>query len=84
MGRQLILCCSKSLTIILLFTSILWAGEHQRREKVYDKNWNLQYRIEGDKVYDKHYNLKYRIEGDRIYDKNWNKVGETEKRNNRK
>jgi len=41
-------------------------------DRVYDKDWNLRYRIKDDKIYDKDWNLKYRTEGDKIYDKNWN------------
>ena len=32
------------------------------------------------KVYDKNWNLKDRIDGDRIYDKNWNLKGRTKKK----
>ena len=44
----------------------------------YDKDWNFQYRIEGDKIYDKDWNLRYHKEGNRVYDKSYNlryKVG---------
>ena len=40
--------------------------------KVYDKDWNLQYRIENNKIYDKNWNLKYHIQEDKIYDRDWN------------
>jgi hypothetical protein len=40
--------------------------------RVYDNKWNLRYRIEDNKVYDKNWNLKYRIDKDKIYDKGWN------------
>lgn len=41
-------------------------------DRIYDKDWNLRYRIKDDKVYDKDWNLRYRIEEDKIYDKDWN------------
>jgi len=28
---------------------------------VYDKNWNLKYRTDGDRIYDKNWNLKGRV-----------------------
>ena len=41
-------------------------------DRIYDKDWNLRYRIKDDKIYDKDWNLQYRIEGDKIYDRKWN------------
>ena len=40
--------------------------------KVYDQDYDLKYRVEGDRIYDKDWNLRYRIEDDKIYDRNWN------------
>lgn len=46
--------------------------------RVYNRDWNLIYRIEKDRIYDSNWNLKYRISDDRIYDSNWNLKGRIE------
>jgi hypothetical protein len=63
---------------------ILFAFFSIAEDKVYDKDYNLKYRIERGpretKIYDKDYNLKYRIESDgKVYDKDWNLRYRTEK-----
>lgn len=39
--------------------------------KVYDKNYNLQYRIHNNKIYDKNYNKIGSIQNGKVYDKNY-------------
>jgi hypothetical protein len=53
--------------LILLIPSFLSA----EGIKIYDKNWNLIYRIENGKIYDKNWNLKRRIQDNKVYDRNW-------------
>jgi len=41
--------------------------------KVYDKDWNLQKRIDDNgRIYDKDWNVTGKIQNDKIYDKDWN------------
>ena len=62
--RRLIIAAS---LLILLIPSFLSA----EGIKIYDKNWNLIYRIENGKIYDKNWNLKGRIQDNKVYDRNW-------------
>jgi len=75
--------------LFFLVTFLLLSGISPAEDlKVYDRDWNLKYRIEDgriydrdwetkgriqeDGVYDENWRLKYRIEGDRVYDRDWN------------
>ncbi len=65
----------KRLYLLLLFLPIIsfFILVHAEKIEVYDKDWNLKYRVEdNNRVYDRDWNLRYRIEKDRIYDSNWN------------
>lgn len=48
-------------------------------EKVYDRNWKLQYRIEGDRIYDRDWKLQHRLRDGKIYDRHWRLQGRIRK-----
>jgi hypothetical protein len=58
-----------TLCFLVIFVGTANAGEEG---KVYGKDYNLKYRIEGNKIYSPDYRLKYHIEGNKIYDENYN------------
>ena len=42
----------------LSVSAVFFAGQAAAGEKVYDKRWRLQYRIEDGKIYDRNYRLR--------------------------
>ena len=62
-------------TFLILIVIIITAVSSACAEdaKVYDENWNLEYRVQEDgRIYDQNWNLQGTVKNDKIYDRNSN------------
>lgn len=59
------------IAVVVLLLLAMVTAVFAQDTKIYDRNWNLKYRVQGDKVYDRNWNLQYRVKNGKVYDRNW-------------
>jgi hypothetical protein len=64
--------------IIILLLALLLPLVASAEELVFDKNWDLKYRIEDGRIDDKNWQLKGYLQDGKIYDNQWQLKGRIE------